>query len=139
AGIPLLVGNTEEPAPFSVPQIDGSEILISAPPTYKLGGTKYEFEEWSDGGAISHPILVEGAPKYTASFVEAPPEEEPGTGSGGGGTTTTPPPPGEKEVAAPPETKLGRHPTARSRKTTATFAFSASLAGATFRCKLDGK
>jgi glucose/arabinose dehydrogenase len=137
-GIPLLVGNTEEPAPFSVPQIDGSEILISAPATYKLGGTRYEFEEWSDGGAISHPILVEGAPEYTASFVEAPPEEEPGTGSGGGGTTT-PPPPGEKEVATPPETKLGRHPTARSRKTTATFAFSAGLAGATFRCKLDGK
>jgi glucose/arabinose dehydrogenase len=221
AGIPLLVGSTEAAAPFSVPQIDGSEILVSAPATQRLGGAKYKFEEWSDGGAISHPIVVEegapeyratysevkavevkiasdpagielqagseegptpfaavafedeeiqlaapltyelggkryvwqrwsdggaishpiplegAAPEYKAFYAEAPPKGS-GAGSGSGGAAK-PPPPGGKEVATPPRTKLGRHPPARSRKTTATFAFSADLGSATFRCKLDGK
>jgi hypothetical protein len=39
----------------------------------------------------------------------------------------------------PPETRLGRHPTALTAKTTAAFTFSASVTGATFACKFDGK
>jgi len=147
-GIPLLAGSTEAATPFTATAIDGSEIQIMAPPTYELGGRKYIWQSWSDGEAISHAILAEGAPGFTAVYTEAPPEppkEEPKTGGGGtttqggGGTNTPAPPPGEKEVALPPETRLGRHPTARTPKTTATFTFSAGVAGATFRCKLDGK
>jgi glucose/arabinose dehydrogenase len=158
-GIELLAGSVRALAPFDATAIDGSEIQLTAPPTYELGGRKYIWQGWSDGEAISHTILAEGAPEYTAVYVEAPPEPEPepetppeppkeepktdggGTTTPGGGGDATPPapPPVEKEVAVPPETRLGRHPTARTVKTTATFTFSAAVAGASFRCKLDGK
>ena len=75
-GIELLAGSVEEPAPFDATAIDGSEIQISAPPTYVVGGVRYRFDKWSDDGAISHAITVEeGAPEYKAIYVEAQPVE----------------------------------------------------------------
>ncbi|HET8814950.1 MAG TPA: PQQ-dependent sugar dehydrogenase [Solirubrobacterales bacterium] len=116
-GIPLLAASTEATSPFSVPAIDGSEILISAPPTAVLGGRTYTFAGWSDGGAREHPIVVSSAQTgYTASY-----------------TTPGGPP------SPVPNTKLGRHPRPKSAKTTATFTFSSNVAGAGFRCKLDGR
>jgi glucose/arabinose dehydrogenase len=132
SGVKLLAGSFEEPAPFNALAIDGSEIQITAPPTYEVGGRKYVWQKWSDGGAISHAILAKGSPSFTAVYSEV--AQPPGGGGSGGGGNPTPPP-----VAKPPETKLGRHPVARSTKTTATFTFSASVGGANFRCKLDGK
>lgn len=119
-GIQLLAGTTEAIAPFSVPAIDGSEILISAPESAVIGGTTYPFINWSDGGARAHPILVSSAQTvYTATYV----------------TPEGPQPP----PSPVPNTKLKRHPPAKTSKTTATFTFSSTVAGARFHCKLDAK
>jgi len=129
AGIPLLAGTEEEPAPFTLTAIDRSEIQLTAPPTAEIGGKKYVWQSWSDGGAIGHAVLATGSPSFTAVYSEVA-----GPPAPGGGTITSPPPP-----AAIPATKLGRHPVAKTAKTTATFTFSASVTGARFSCKLDGK
>jgi glucose/arabinose dehydrogenase len=153
AGIPLRAGTEEEATPFTLTAIDGSEIQITAPPTAEVGGKKYAWQSWSDGGPIGHPVLAEGSPSFTAVYAEVvePPKEEPpaeeppteeppagggsgsGSGSSGGGTTPTSPP------LPVPDAKLGRHPAARTEKTTAAFTFSASVAGVAFTCRLDGK
>jgi glucose/arabinose dehydrogenase len=126
-GIPLLAATTEAPSPFSVPAIEGSEILISAPETALVGGRTYTFAGWSDGGPRAHPIVVTPAQTaYTAAYTT------PG-GEGPGGEEPPPPPP------PVPQTAIKRRPPARTAKTKATFTFSSSVAGATFRCKLDGK
>jgi glucose/arabinose dehydrogenase len=135
-GVELTAGSFEESTPFSAVAIDGSEIQITAPPTAEIGGRKYAWQSWSDGGAIGHAVLAVGSPSFTAVYsqVAGPPVD------GGGGGGSTPPPPVEEETSRPPPvTKLGRHPAARTAKTTATFTFSASGDGVTFSCKLDGK
>jgi glucose/arabinose dehydrogenase len=122
-GIPLLAATTEAPSPFSVPAIDGSEILISAPATALIDGKTYTFSSWSDGGPRAHPILVTpGQTSYTASY----------TTPGGEDPPPPPPPP-------VPQTAIKRRPLAKTAKTKATFTFSSSVAGASFRCKLDRK
>jgi hypothetical protein len=124
-GIPLLAGSSEANSPFSVPQIDGSEILISAPATADVGGRSYTFQSWSDGGARAHPIHVSSAQTaYTAVYTT------PGEPPGGGGPKTD---------RSPPQTKLRKHPPKKTRSSTAKFAFGSSEAGSTFRCKLDRK
>jgi hypothetical protein len=40
---------------------------------------------------------------------------------------------------AAPKTTIGAHPPKRSTKRRATFTFTASIGGSTFRCKLDGR
>lgn len=125
-GIELLAGATEAASPFSVAAIDGSEILISAPPSAMLAGRTYNFASWSDGGGPAHPILVSpGQTQYTATYTT--PGEE--------GPPQPPPLPPEKPS---PETRLRKHPPARTTKRVATFTFDANVA-AGFRCKLDGK
>lgn len=75
AGINLLGGSVEEPTPFDVTAIEGSEIQLTAPLLAEVGGTKYVWQEWTDHGAASHSILVEpGAPEYKAIYAEAPPD-----------------------------------------------------------------
>jgi glucose/arabinose dehydrogenase len=122
-GIPLLAGSTEAVSPISVPAIDGSEIQLSAPQAATIGGRIYTFARWSDGGPREHPILVSPSQTaYTASYttpaLPGPPEEEP-------------PPPA-------PNTKVGRHPPAKTTKTKATFSFSSTVLGSRFACRLDG-
>jgi glucose/arabinose dehydrogenase len=125
-GIPLLAATTEAAAPFSVPQIDGSEILISAPATATIGGRTYTFAGWSDGGARAHSILVNSAlTGYTATY-SGPPDS---------GNVPGPQP----QPAVAPQTKLRKHPPRITRSTTGRFKFGADLAGATFTCKLDRK
>jgi glucose/arabinose dehydrogenase len=129
-GIELLAANTKALAPFSIPAIDGSEILLSAPPTAVLGGRTYTFSGWSDGGGREHPILVSSAQtSYTASY------STPGDGGGGGGGG------GDDGggSAVSPNTALGKRPPKVTRSTTAKFTFRASATGTTFRCKIDGK
>jgi len=122
-GIRLLAANTEALSPFSIPAIDGSEIQLSAPPSAFLGGKAYTFSGWSDGGAREHPIVVRSAqPQYVANYI-GPPE---------------PPRPPEK-VKPAPNTRLGRHPAAKTAKSKATFTFSSTVGGSKFQCKLDGK
>ncbi|HEX6782249.1 MAG TPA: PQQ-dependent sugar dehydrogenase [Solirubrobacterales bacterium] len=127
-GIELLAANTKAASPFAVPAILGSEIQLSAPQTAVIGGRTYTFASWSDGGPREHPILVSaGQLGYTATYTGGP---------------VNPPPPDEKEDEGPkpaPQTKLGRHPTAKTAKAKANFTFTASIAGSRFSCKLDGK
>lgn len=129
-GIRLLAANTEGSAPFSVPAIDGSDIQISAPETAEIGGRTYTFKDWSDGGGRAHGIRVDQANASFNAKYTTPGETEPGDGSG-------PPPPQARPSV--PATALKKHPPARTTATTAKFSFGADLAGATFKCKLDGK
>lgn len=125
-GIKLLAASTEAPSPFSLPAIDGSEIQLSAPESAVVGGNTYTFSSWSDGGARAHPILVSaGQASFTATYT--------------GGSVGPPPPPPPPPPTPTPDTKLGRHPPAKTAKTKATFTFSSTVSGSTFTCKLDGK
>lgn len=134
AGIELTAGLAQGFSPFTFTAIEKAHLVLSAPETATVGGTAYTWQSWSDGGARNHTITVEGAKTYTAGYAAGGPPSGGGSSGGGG-------PSGGGEGTPPqvPQTKLGRHPTARTTKTTATFTFSSSLAAATFRCKLDGK
>lgn len=121
-GIPVTAGLVAKSTPFEVPSVEGSQLVISAPETAELNGVTYTWKSWSDGGGATHTIVAAGTSSYTAFY----------TGPFG----PPPPPPPPPEV---PQTKLGRHPAARTAKTKATFAFSSTVAGAHFTCKLDGK
>ncbi len=123
-GIPLTAGLTSGPAPFEVPSVEGSQLVLNAPSTYSLNGKNYTWQSWSDGGAITHTIVAKGSSTYTAVYTT--PGE--GAGEGGGGGTGT-----------APQTLLGKHPPAKTRSTTARFTFKSNTAGAKFSCKLDGK
>lgn len=132
-GVSLLASTTEAFSPFTIAAIDGSEILLQAPQTATLSGRDYTFSNWSDGKPRAHAIKVEaGKTSYTASYTTPG-----GEGGGGGGDQQPPPPP--PPPASVPNTKLGRHPAGKTTKTVATFSFSSTIAGAGFRCKLDGK
>lgn len=129
-GVELLVGSTKKVAPFSTAEIDGSEILISAPATAQVGGRSYAWRGWSDGGARSHPVLADEDASYKAYYSVLPVDE--------------PPPDREADKAPPPQrdhlaprTKLAAHPPKRTRRRSAKFVFSADEPGAGFRCKLD--
>jgi glucose/arabinose dehydrogenase len=121
-GIPLTAGLVSGPAPFEVPSVEGSQLVLNAPATYPLNGKTYTWQSWSDGGAISHSIFARGTSIYTAVYTT--PGEE---GGGGGGTVK------------PPNTLLGKHPPKTTHSRVAKFSFRASSAGARFSCKLDGK
>lgn len=122
-GIELLAANTRAVSPFAVPAIQGSEILISAPQSAVIGGRTYTFAGWSDGGGPEHPIVVSPAQTaYTASYTTA--------------ADPLPPPTPPRPV---PQTTLKRRPPAKTANRKATFTFSSNVAGASFRCKLDGK
>jgi glucose/arabinose dehydrogenase len=120
-GIPLTAGLISQPAPFDVPSVEGSQLVLAAPQTVQLGGTAYSWQAWSDGGGAVHTIVAKGQSQYTASYttpkVEIPPQPEP---------------------PKPPGTFLRKHPPKSTRSTTAAFAF-ATTTGAGFRCKLDAK
>lgn len=137
-GVELTAGTTKEPAPFTAAVLEGSEIQVAAPQTYEAGGKKYEFEKWSDAGPMTHSILVGADTPDLKAFYTEVAVEPPSGGNGGTGGGSTPPPPtgGNSE---PPASKVGRHPAARTTKNSATFTFSADVAGASFSCKLDGK
>lgn len=124
-GIELTAGLLQGLSPLSLTAIEKAHVLLSAPETAELGGQTYTFKEWSDGGARIHTILASSSGEYRAVY-SAPPGPPP-------------PPPAKEEEKPVPQTKLGRHPAARTTKTKATFTFSANLPGASFRCKLDGK
>ncbi|HET7416648.1 MAG TPA: right-handed parallel beta-helix repeat-containing protein [Solirubrobacterales bacterium] len=55
------------------------------------------------------------------------------TGGGGGGSNPTP-----KDLT-PPDTKITKAPPKKTTKTTVQFKFTATEAGSSFQCKLDGK
>jgi glucose/arabinose dehydrogenase len=127
-GIGLTAGSTEAAAPFAIPAIDGSEILLSAPPTAVVNGRAYAFESWSDGGERSRSILVAAPAQYTAFYAAAPAPPE-----------DTPPGEPRPPLGKLPQTLLRAHPPKRTRSKSARFSFSSDVAGATFRCRLDAR
>jgi glucose/arabinose dehydrogenase len=127
-GIPLTAGLfAGVEAPFDVPTVEGSQLVINAPQVYDLGGRTYTWQKWSDGGAISHTIIAKQTAAHTAFYTT------PGEGGGGDDGATTGPPPGSVR----PNTKLLRHPPKRTRSRRARFTFRADQPGARFRCRLD--
>ena len=68
AGLELAGGGTTGPAPFTIRVIEGSTVTISAPSPQTVGGTEYEFEAWSDGGARTHAVVVSANATVTATY-----------------------------------------------------------------------
>jgi uncharacterized repeat protein (TIGR01451 family) len=72
-GLQLSVGATTSTAPFQRTVIQGSRTTLTAPAQQTLGGTTYNFQSWSDGGARSHDVFPTADTSYTATYVAAPP------------------------------------------------------------------
>jgi hypothetical protein len=127
-GIQLTAGSTAAATPFAAPAIEGSEILLSAPPTAVLNGRTYVWQSWSSGGSRAQSILVAGDASYKAiySVLPLPPKEE--------APPSIPPHPAADTTA--PRTNLLSHPAKQTSKKSAKFAFSSNEPGS-FRCKLD--
>jgi len=87
SGIPVFVDGEPEPTPRTYASLVGFQHMIEAQSSYTLGGRRYLFETWSDGGARVHTYTApEGGGSITATYRPASTE-----------TTTvnfdTPPPP----------------------------------------------
>jgi glucose/arabinose dehydrogenase len=146
-GIELTAGLAQGLAPFSFTAIEKAHVLLSAPAAAQVGGASYAFQGWSDGGERLHTITVEGDKTYTASYSGG--GEPSGGGSGAGGSTGGSGSSGGGSSGGggggagggsqPPDALLGKHPPKSTHSSQARFTFSASAAGATFSCKLDGK
>ena len=60
---------TSPHTPFTATAIVGSTNTINALSPQTLGGTRYDFASWSDGGAQSHNITAPASPAtYTATY-----------------------------------------------------------------------
>jgi glucose/arabinose dehydrogenase len=125
-GPALSAGLLSQPGPFTLRVIEDAHITLAAPQAAEVGGKKYSWVKWSDGGARVHSITAESAAEYKASYAEVPAEPAPpGKGS-------------EPPAGKPLRVQLSGHPSKKTSKSTARFVFSAGDSGATFRCKLDG-
>ena len=71
-GIELTLDSASGPAPFTETVIEDSAHTLSAPATQDVGGVRYAFESWSDGGARVHNITATGTATYTAEYAPAP-------------------------------------------------------------------
>jgi glucose/arabinose dehydrogenase len=67
-GLSLAVGSGTQTTPFTRTAILGSTLSLSAPSPQALGGSAYEFEGWSDGGAQTHTIDANTSMSYTATY-----------------------------------------------------------------------
>jgi glucose/arabinose dehydrogenase len=67
-GLNLTINGTTAVAPFTATVIQGSTNSLSAPPAQTVGGTRYEFSTWSDGGSATHTITAPASATYTASY-----------------------------------------------------------------------
>jgi glucose/arabinose dehydrogenase len=146
-GIELTAGTEQHSAPFTFTAIEKAHLVLSAPASAIVGGTTYDWQGWSDGGARDHTVTVEGDKTYTATYFQAGGEPPAGGGSSGGGSGGgstggsggTGGGGGGGGGSTPPNTVLGKHPPKSTPSSVAKFTFSATAAGATFSCKLDGK
>jgi glucose/arabinose dehydrogenase len=68
AGLTLAVGSTSQATPFTRTAITGSTLSVSAPSPQASGGTAYEFDHWSDGGAQTHSITTNADGSYVATY-----------------------------------------------------------------------
>ena len=70
-GIELTLDNASGPAPFTETVIEDSAHTLSAPATQDVGGVRYAFRSWSDGGARVHSVTATGPATYTAEYARA--------------------------------------------------------------------
>jgi glucose/arabinose dehydrogenase len=136
-GVEIGIGESKLTTPGEYIAIEGSRTTVAAPEEAVVGGVKYVFERWSDGGPRVHELPSTEPGTYTAIYKEAaaPPPSAGGGGSGGssggaGGSGTEP----AKPVPAKPRLKV--RPPKQTSSTIARFVFDAP-AGAGFQCRLD--
>jgi glucose/arabinose dehydrogenase len=67
-GAVLTAGLTSKAAPFDVTAIKGSHLTLSAPQTFKSGGTTYSFKAWSDAGERVHTVTANASATYSAEY-----------------------------------------------------------------------
>src|SRR5207244_3683743 len=91
-GAPLTYTGTAFTAPYLRQSAVGFETTISAAAAFEVGGRKYVFDHWSDGGARLHDISVPDAgvalvavyrvepPATGVTPSETPPDESDGHG-----------------------------------------------------------
>jgi plastocyanin len=125
-------GVTEAYGQETTPTVAGkgtTNVPASAPLTGLLPLTTYHFQLVAKSGAGES---TGNDQTFTTSGTPPPPPPE---------TTppppnTTPPPPTE---TPPPDTRISLKPGAQTKDRTPTFKFKSTVAGATFKCTLDGK
>lgn len=137
AGISLVAGVKAEPTPFELAVIKNSPTTLAAPETAEVGGVKYVFREWSDGGARIHTVSGVVAPATYTAFYTAVTGPLP-TGPTAAPPTTVGPVAPSSLPTAPKPLRLLRHPRKTARHHVARFAFHGA-ADVTFRCRLDGE
>ncbi len=64
----LLVDGSPVQAPHEFYCGDGSAPVLTAPSPQTVGGTRYTFSSWSDGGAQSHAVPCTGPGSFVADF-----------------------------------------------------------------------
>jgi hypothetical protein len=69
SGLQIAVNSSSAATPFSRTVIVGSSNSISAVSPQDLGGTTYQFANWSDGGAQTHNVTAPASSTtYTATY-----------------------------------------------------------------------
>jgi glucose/arabinose dehydrogenase len=133
-GVTLSAGLLTQPGPIQLTSIEGSNVILSAPPTAQIGGDAYVFQGWSDGGARVHSLIANASATYTAAYAgpSATPVVTPPAGNGDGSR-----PPQAKAPTLPPRPQLTLHPRKRTASALARFEFKDSEAGVGYACKLD--
>ncbi|HVQ58803.1 MAG TPA: LamG-like jellyroll fold domain-containing protein [Solirubrobacterales bacterium] len=72
-GLNLTVGQDSVTTPATETVIVGSKNSVTAQTPQALGGQRYGFDSWSDGGANSHQIVAPASPTtYTATYKPEP-------------------------------------------------------------------
>ena len=61
------MGSVAQKAPYTLTVITGSTQSVAAP-DQTINGTSYKFQQWSDGLAQAHQIVVGGDTTLTATF-----------------------------------------------------------------------
>ncbi|HEX6667758.1 MAG TPA: LamG-like jellyroll fold domain-containing protein [Solirubrobacterales bacterium] len=73
AGLILNVGQKSSVTPITETVIVGSKNSVAALTPQALGGQRYGFASWSDGGANTHQVVAPASPTtYTATFKPEP-------------------------------------------------------------------
>ena len=71
-GVALSLGAETASAPFTRPQPEGGTVTVSAPATVTSDTGSFTFDSWTDGGALTHEIVVPAAPvTLTAHYLPA--------------------------------------------------------------------
>jgi plastocyanin len=108
-------------------------VPVSVPASGLSPETTYHFQLVAESSSGT----TEGADQTFTTSTIPPLEPPPASTPPVSGSGTAPPPP--VALPATPDTKITLKPRARTKNRTPTFKFSATTAGATFQCSIDGK